>query len=179
MKTFPFYYRIVAVICFAAVLAGCVNGTATIRYEQLGACNGYRDEYGVHSAGTGFVYVLFKVRDLNNLDGKIDFNYDPEMLLVEPNSHVSSNLQLTNKIGVLASAPTVVPAGQYIVHNGYVVVVVPAPDPNSTDPQREANNREFKLLYANHVSGFGVLMDKTNTGQTQYVGASNCLEKAW
>lgn len=179
MKSFTVNYRIVVIICYMAVLSGCVNGSATIRYEQLGACNGYKDEYGVHTAGAGFVYEIFKVRDINNLDGKIDFNYDPALLFVEPNLHASANLQLIHKIGVLASAPAVVPAGKLLGHNGFVVVVVPAPDKNSIDPQREANKKEFLLSYENNVKGFTVVMDKINIGQTQYSGASNCLEKRW
>jgi hypothetical protein len=164
-------------------LAGCppsTNGTATIRYEQLGACNGYQEGNTVVSAGPNAAYVLFKINNIDNRNGKINFPYDPGKVFVngsQPRAHVDSTLMLAQKIGKLGTTATMVPAGTDLPHNGYAVVVVQTA--TSPDPQLEANATNYFLAYEPGSNGLGVLLDKKNAGQTQYQGARDCLSKPW
>jgi hypothetical protein len=165
-----------------AVLAACPNpnGTATVRFEQLGACNGYKEGNNVVSAGPNAAYVLFKVIDIDNRNGKATFAYDPTKLYVtssNPRAHVDLNLSLAQKIGVLGTTSETVPAGSDLPHNGYAVVVVPTG--NATDPQQEANTINYFLGYDGTSAGPAVLLDKKNSTQTQYTGAQDCLSKSW
>ncbi len=162
-----------------AIISGCPdsNGTATIRYEQLGACNGYVDGTTAVSAGPDAAYVLFKIIDIDNKNGKVNFPYDPTKLFVPSNSHVSTTLSLASKIGVLGTTSTNVSAGTDLPHNGYAVVVVPTT--HSSDPQIEANATNYFLSYQTGSGDPGVLLDKKNSSQTTYNGAQNCLSKSW
>ena len=170
------------ILSSALVLAGCPNqnGTATIRYEQLGACNGYKEGNNVVSSGPTAAYVLFKIHWLDNTNGKVNFAYDPARLFVSSlntKPSLTTTSQLTQKIGVLATVPTTVPAGKNLGHGGYAVFIVPTA--NSSDPQIEANKTNYMLAYDNPTSNPGVLMDKKNSSQTQYQGVQDCLTKSW
>lgn len=164
-------------------LAGCPsgsNGTVTIRYEQLGACNGYRDGNNVVSAGPSAAYVLFRISEIDNRNGKTGFQYDPAKVFVngsQPRAHVDTSLMLAQKIGKLGTSPATVSAGQHLAHNGYAVAVVATAA--SPDPQLEANATNYFLAYEPGSNGPGVLLDKKNSGQTQYSGAQDCLSRAW
>lgn len=164
------------------MLAGCPNpnGTVTIRYEQLGACNGYKEGNNIVSAGPTAAYVLFKINSLDNTNGKVNFAYDPARLFVDSlnaKPSVSLTSALTQKIGVLATTAINVPAGQNLGHDGYAVVIVPTA--NSPDPQIEANQTNYKLAYDTPSGSPGVLFDKKDPSKTQYQGAQDCLSKSW
>jgi hypothetical protein len=167
---------------FLAIVAACPNpnGTATIRFEQLGACNGYKEGNNVVSAGPNAAFVLFKITDLDNSQGKTALPYDPAKLYVtssNPRAHVSTTLTLAQKIGVLGTTATTVAPGQNLPHNGYAVVAVPTG--SSSDPQQEANTINYFLGYEPGSGTPGVLLDKKNSNQTQYQGAQDCLAKSW
>lgn len=182
MKTLSFYSLRLITLLSLVLLAGCPNsnGTATIRYEQLGACNGYKDGNTVVSAGPNAAFVLFKINNIDNRNGKINFSYDPTKLCISsssPAACVSTTLSLAQKIGVLGTTATTVSAGTDLQHNGYAVVAVATG--NSPDPQQEANTVNYFLTYATGTGDPGILLDKKNSSQTQYQGAQDCLSKAW
>lgn len=163
-------------------LTGCPNqnGTATIRYEQLGACNGYQEGNNAVSAGPAAAFVLFKIVSIDNRQGKVAFSYDPGKLFAtstDPRAYVSTNLSLAQKIGQLGTAPTTVPAGTDLTHNGYAVIAVPTA--NSPDPQIEANATNYFLSYEASPGDPGILLDKKNSSQMQYQGAQDCLSRSW
>jgi hypothetical protein len=175
--------RLLTVTSVAALLAGCPPGpagTATIQFEQLGACNGYRDGNNIVSAGPNAAFVLFKIITIDNKNGKVDFGYDPAKIYLSsssPRSYASGNLGLMQKIGRLGTVATTVPSGSSLAHNGYAVIVVQTA--TSPDPQLEANASNYVLSYENSPGAPGVLMSKKNSSQTQYQGAQDCLSKAW
>jgi hypothetical protein len=177
------FLRLLTLSSVVALLAGCPpgpNGTATVQFEQLGACNGYRDGNNVISAGPNAAYVLFKITTIDNKNGKVDFAYDPAKIYLSsssPRSYASGNLGLMQKIGRLGTTATNVPVGTTLAHNGYAVIVVQTA--TSPDPQLEANASNYVLSYESSTGGPGVLMSKKNSTQTQYQGAQDCLSKAW
>lgn len=184
MKNIGFGAACFIPLALLALLSGCANpgaavpnGTATIRYEQLGACNGYKDGNNVVSAGPDAAFVIFKIIEINNSNGKVNLAYDPTKLFVPPNAHVSTSLSLAQKIGVLGTTAKTVAAGTNLPHNGYAVVAVPTG--NSSDPQLEANLVNYFLSYENDPSGPGIILSKVNHAQTKYQGVQNCLSKAW
>ncbi len=164
-----------------ALLAACqnTNGTATIRFEQLGACNGYVDGFNAISAGPSAAFVLFRINTIDNKNGTVPFNYDPARVCLNSrtSSCVSTGLSLAQKIGVLGTTSTTVAAGQVLQHNGFAVIA--APTANSPDPQIEANKTNYFLTYNGSTSEPGILFDKKNASQTQYAGLQNCLGKVW
>ncbi|MCC6075404.1 hypothetical protein ACFPTX_20670 [Pseudomonas sp. GCM10022188] len=181
VKTLGFYSLRLFIVSLLGLLAGCPNpnGTATIRYEQLGACNGYKEGNNVVSAGPEAAYVIFRVNNLDNRSGKVDFPYDPAKLCstaFNPSACVSTSLSLAQKIGALATTATTIPAGKDLPHNGFAVIVVPTG--SSPDPQVEANKVNYLLSYASSSSEPGVLLDKQNA-KTQYQGVQDCLTKVW
>lgn len=182
MGTIGFYARPFMILSLLAFLTACPNpnGTATIRFEQLGACNGYKDGFNTVSAGPNAAFVLFKISNIDNTNGKVNFSYDPTKLCVSsssPPACVSTTLSLAQKIGVLGTTATTVSAGKDLPQNGYGVIAVPTSA--STDPQIEANKVNYFLTYATGSGDPGVLLDKKNSSQTQYQGAQDCLSKPW
>lgn len=163
------------------LLAACQNpnGIATIRYEQLGACNGYKDGFNTVSAGPSAAFVLFRINTLDNKDGKVPFNYDPGRVCLgsSTSSCVSTTLSLATKIGALGTTATTVAPGQVLQHNGFAVIA--APTLNSADPQIEANQTNYFLTYNASGSEPGILFDKKNSSQTSYPGLQNCLGRVW
>jgi hypothetical protein len=164
-----------------ALLAACQNpnGIATIRFEQLGACNGYMDGSSAISAGPTAAFVLFRINTIDNKSGKVPFNYDPGKVCLSSNSSscISTTLSLAQKIGALGTTSTTVAAGQVLQHNGFAVIA--APTANSPDPQIEANQTNYFLTYNTGASDPGILFDKKNSSQIQYQGLPNCLGKVW
>jgi hypothetical protein len=164
-----------------ALLAACQNpnDVATIRFEQLGACNGYVDGFNAISAGPTAALVLFRINTIDNKNGKVPFNYDPAKVCLSSStsSCVSTTLSLAQKIGVLGTTNTTVAAGQVLQHNGFAVIA--APTANSPDPQIEANQTNYFLTYKTGGSDPGILFDKKNASQTQYPGLPNCLGRTW
>lgn len=182
MKTLGFASLRFIALPFLVLFSGCPNsnGTATILYEQLGACNGYKDGSTAVSAGPAAAFVLFKINNIDNRNGKIPFSYDPAKLCISSSSSpacVSTTLNLAQKIGVLGTTATTVSAGTDLPQNGYAVVAVPTA--NSPDPQLEANKVNYFLTYATGSGDPGILANKKNSSQTQYQGAQDCLSKAW
>ncbi|MGB7201395.1 MAG: hypothetical protein WBD16_03905 [Pyrinomonadaceae bacterium] len=182
METVGFYARPFMILSFLTFLTACPNpnGSATIRFEQLGACNGYKDGVNVISAGPNAAFVLFKINNIDNRNGTVNFSYDPAKLCISsssPAACVSSNLSLVLKIGKLGTTSTTVSAGTDLPQNGYAVIAVPTSA--SPDPQVEANKVNYFLTYATGSGDPGVLLDKKNSSQTQYQGAQDCLSKSW
>jgi hypothetical protein len=180
MNTFKATARVGSAMALA-LLAACQNsnGTATIRFEQLGACNGYVDGVNAISAGPTAAFVLFRINTIDNKSGKVPFNYDPAKVCLSSNgsSCVSTMLSLAQKIGALGTTSTTVAAGQMLQHNGFAVIA--APTASSADPQVEANQTNYFLTYKSGSSDPGILFDKKNSSQTQYQGLPNCLGKVW
>ena len=83
------YGTATAVAVGVLLCAGCgnTNGTATINYTQVGACNGWKDGGILHSAGPNQAYVVFKVQSIDNTQGKVNFSFDPSKMAVNTGSH--------------------------------------------------------------------------------------------
>ncbi len=172
----------ISLLTAMVLLAGCTpsNGTVTINYEQLGACNGYVDGNSTVSAGPDGAFVLFKINMIDNTEGKTDFAFDPEKLYINgssPQEFISTALSLTQKIGRLGTAAATVPAGTALPQDGYAVVRVSTA--RSIDPQQEANQVNYLLSYETGSGSPGVLLNKRNANQTQYSGAQDCVSKTW
>ena len=163
------------------LLAACQNpnGIATIRFEQLGACNGYVDGFNTVSAGPSAAFVLFRINTIDNKNGTVPFNYDPGKVCLSSSasSCVSTTLSLATKIGALGTTSTTVAAGQVLPHNGFAVIA--APTASSPDPQIEANKTNYFLTYNGSSAEPGIVLEKKNSGQTVYPGLPDCLGRVW
>lgn len=161
-------------------LAACQNpnGVAKVQYEQVGACNGYVDGNTVVSAGAAGAFVLFRILTLDNRNGNLTLNYNPERVCLTSSSQcVSTSLHLAQKIGVLGTSTVTVPPGKLIQHNGFAVIRVPTSI--SPHPSAEASQVNYVLHYNGSSSEPGVHLDKKNHNQTPYVSISDCLGRAW
>src|SRR5262245_52893668 len=67
------------------LLAACNEPPpATIRYEQRGACNGFKHPGGTSVAGPNHAFVVFRVSTITNTEPKAkDFDFNPERLYVD------------------------------------------------------------------------------------------------
>src|ERR1051326_4676335 len=70
---------LISVVLAACLMASCGAGQShdlvTIRYEQVGACNGFDNGGGITSAGPNAAYVAFRISSIVNTEsGARDFN---------------------------------------------------------------------------------------------------------
>lgn len=55
----------------------------TIHYHQVGACNGYHNNFGGVNAGPNAAFVIFGIEGINNPQGSTAYNFDPSKLYVQ------------------------------------------------------------------------------------------------
>lgn len=166
--------------CLVSLIAGCdPNGglapLATIKYHQVGACNGYKPtSASIVSVGPNAAYVIFNIESVDNTKPVIDFNFDPARLYISksPAQFVDTNLQLAKDLGVFSTVPITVPKGQFVGINGYSVVVAVT---GAVDGAVEANMTNYFLNYDTQPSGPGVILVKSNSSQTSFPLTRDCL----
>ena len=167
---------LIAMVGVLAGFDGCnQNGTATVNFEQIGACNGYLDGGSLVSAGPNAAFVLFKVHDLDNRQGKVNFNFDPARMFVNsstPRAYMSSTLSLATTLGVFRLIATNVPQSQDTGLDGYAVTTVSTANANGAV---EANNTSYFLSYETQATDPGVVLSKKDPSRTSWPLTENCL----
>ena len=157
------------------VLDGCGggNGTATINFTQVGACNGWKEGNDTHAAGPNAAYVIFKVHNIDNTQGTVNFAFDPSKMYVNITGrpHMDPNLSLAHFIGVFQLVPTTVPAKQLVGLDGYAVTVVQTSNVNGSV---EANQTSYFLGYDAGSGDPSVVLAKMNSSQTSWPNTEDC-----
>ena len=173
---------ILAVLFGTSGCSGCntatPNGTATIDFKQVGACNGWNDGAMLHSAGPNAAYVVFKVHTIDNNAGKVNFAFDPAKMAVNTGSkpHMDSSLSLATFVGVLQLIPTTVLQGKVVGLDGFAVTTVSTANANGAV---EANQTSYSLIYDTGASDPGILFAKENPGQTNWPVTADCKAIAY
>jgi hypothetical protein len=173
---------ILTVLFSASGCSGCntatPNGTATIDFKQVGACNGYTDAGVLHNAGPNAAFVVFKVHTIDNSAGKVNFAFDPAKMAVNTGSkpHMDSSLSLATLVGVLKLIPTTVLQGKVVGLDGFAVTTVSTANANGAI---EANQTSYSLIYDTGSADPGILFAKENPGQTSWPVTANCTAIAY
>lgn len=161
------------------LLTACPPGSpppVVITYHQVGACNGYQNQYGLVAAGTNQAYVVFGIESINNSQGTTAFAFDPTKLYVSSvkQDFVDPNLQFSHDIlGPFAAVPTTVAAGQNLGFqvSAYGAVVVQTANPNGA---AEANNTSYFLNYQTPPGSPPVTLVKSDSSQTSWPDTEDC-----
>jgi choice-of-anchor A domain-containing protein len=147
----------------------------TITYHQTGACNGFVDSSGGHSAGPNQAYVIFGIERIDNSGGP-SFAFDPANLYVQQASRHFFDSSLSIYSGVLgpfAAVPTNLTAGQNLGFNptaqGALVVSTTA-----TDGASEANNTAYFLSYNRKLNDPPVNLVKSDASRTSWPYTPDC-----
>ena len=153
---------------------GCTRDEAVhIRYEQIGACNGFRHAAGTSAAGPNAAYAIFKITAVTNTgkDAR-DFVFEPDRLFVNlsPRVQASTRLQLA-QLNPFSVFSMTVAKGTTATPNGSVFAVVPTAD---ADGAKEAAQTSYFLLYDTPSGGQPVFVDKTNVNQTNWAYTPDC-----
>ena len=178
-----------AALCLFAMLlllgAMCPDPAATIKFRQVGACNGYMTDTGLPgstqhmtNAGGGGAWVVFEVLSIDNSPVSTDFHFDPQRLYISgtsPAEHVDMGLPLAKDLAIIQqrSVPLTVPARTFQGNNGFAVVRVSTATINGAI---EANKSNYMLAYDRGPSDPPVVLDKTNLSQTSWPQTENCRE---
>lgn len=169
---------LVTVTATAFALSGCPpppNADSTsIYYTQVGACNGWSDGDGLHSAGPYAAYVIFKVSRVNNEGSARAFQFDPERLFTSTNPPAYMHKGLQLPLGPLELVLTNIPARGLQGLNGFIGARVETTTHNGAV---EANETRYLLNYklAPGDPGF-VLPVNENLGRTSWPLTENCLD---
>lgn len=163
------------VMAIPLVAAECetAHDVVTIRYEQIGACNGFSAGSGATSAGPNAAYVVFRVSTIENKDSAArTFEFDPNKLFVNvtPRAYTSTQLNLAQLNPFYATSRTVSP-GAIETLNGAVIAIVETVAVNGAS---EANNTSYFLLYDGGSGGQGVTLIKANPDQTSWPQIEDC-----
>lgn len=161
----------------AISLNACKKDSATITFDQVGACNGYQQTVGggpiqTISAGAGQAYVVFHFTSINNTKSSIAFNFDPAKIYVmgtNPKANIDPSLGFTKDLGVFTVVPVTVSPSQTRPLNGLAVAVVAVAGGAS-----EANKISYSLGYDAGTSDPDVFFAKSNQGQTSWPQTDNC-----
>ena len=171
LHLFPFVIFVTSII---TLLTGCAPGglgpLATIKYHQVGACNGYLQGNNAVSVGPNAAYVVFKIEAVNDTQPSTDFHFDPSRLYINQSTRrfVDPSLMFAQDLGVFATVPVTVPHGNIVGINGYSIVVVSTSNANGS---AEASQISYFLLYDTQSADPGSVLDKTNATQTSAVVA--------
>ena len=120
----------------------------TIRYHQVGACNGFVDGFGGVSAGPNAAFVVFAIESVDNTGTASNLAFDPGLLFVHQavDEFIDSGLTLaTVLIGPASEVqPSTVQAGKVLKFspNKFGPLVVETSDSNGAT---EANQTAYFL----------------------------------
>lgn len=168
---------VLLVMALPLLAAACdaPHDVVTIRYEQIGACNGFSAGSGATSAGPKAAYAVFRVSTIENTDtAPRTFEFNPNKLFVNvnPRAYTSTQLNLAQLNPFYATSRTVA-AGTTEALNGAVIAVVETVDQNGAS---EANNTSYFLLYDGGSGGQGVTLIKANPEQTSWPQIEDCTQ---
>lgn len=180
-----------------AVLPGCEPGpagsTVTIRYSQVGACNGYQSGSGLSAKRPNAAFVVFKIESLDATKSGVEFGFVPSRLSVnlEPGKetwgsslgagkyYVSSDRRFTDPLGAPAIKQMRAPARATTEVDRLAFIAVPTADANGS---AEASKRSYHLSYdAETGKETGGAADphiefvKTNDTQSTWPVTDDCL----
>lgn len=177
---------LIAASCVA--LSGCgfgSPGTATISYEQVGACNGY----GATSGRPNQAYVLFKISSVDNSQGNVDFLFLPTRIFVDQSTEkqkaewvggwkrqfVSDETKFVRDLGGEQAKVKTFPRQSTTQLASFIVIPVNTVNANGA---AEANKTSYKLSYdAEPVPGQtdpALVFNKTNASQTSWPETESC-----
>lgn len=159
-----------------------IEDSASLVFDQVGACNGYQRTFGpggagpinVVSVGPNQAYVVFRIVEIRNTNSSKNFNFDPARLFVagsNPKAFVRTNLTFAQDLGVFTAVPTFIPAGKTVGINGLAVAVVPTGAVNGAS---EANTIAYQLLYDPAPGDPALFPAKRNVGQTSWPQTDDC-----
>lgn len=166
-----------AAVALPLIAADCepTRDVVTIRYEQIGACNGFSTGSGATSVGPNAAYVVFRVSTIENTDSAArTFDFDPNKLFInqDPRAYTSTQLNLAQLNPFYATSRTVAPGATENL-NGAVIAVVETAAPNGAS---EANNTSYSLLYDGGSGSQGTVLTKANSGQTSWPQIEDCTQ---
>lgn len=178
---------IVMLLTLAATCPPASQDAVVINYEQVGACNGYRETEGPGGAGPHndvvaggkAAFVVFRIRTITN-PNDTPFAYDPARIHLQgtsPQEFVDSNLTLATFARVRRSAPASVPKGKP-GHDGYAVIRASTA---AVDGAAEAFRTNYLLQYERAAGDPPVVMTKvpwTEPAPDAEV-TRNCLTLPW
>lgn len=145
-----------------AVLPGCEPGpagsTVTIRYSQLGVCNGYQAGSGLTSKRPNSAFVVFEIESLDGTKSGVEFGFVPSRLFVDlqPNREtwgsslsagryfVSTDRRFTDPLGVDPIKAVRVPPRGTTNIDRLAFVAVPTTEENGAS---EAGRTSYRLHY--------------------------------
>jgi hypothetical protein len=152
------------------------SSTVTITYHQTGACNGYVNSTGGHSAGVNQAFVLFGIEKIDNSSGSAAFAFDPAKLYVQQGirDFIDSNLSLYPDIlGPFAAIPTNIAKGAVLsfspVAQGALTVETAA-----ANGSQEANQTAWFLRYNGAPTDPTVLLAKSDFARTSWPNTEDC-----
>lgn len=184
----PYISPLPFIVTSCIALSGCglgSAGTATVSYQQVGACNGY----GAATGRPNQAYVIFKIETVDNSKGNVDFLFIPTRLNVDQSTEqqkatwiggwkrqfVSSDTQFLQGLGAAGITGKSIPRNSKVELNGFIVVAVNTATPSGS---AEANQTSYKLSYDTEpVAGQtdpAVVLNKTNASQTAWPETENC-----
>jgi len=191
MKLRPYFSPLPFVAASCIALSGCYIsgispvGTATISYQQVGACTGY----GAMTGRPNQAYVIFRVDTVDNANGNVDFLFIPNRLYVDQSTEkqkaewvggwkrqfVSEDTKFLKDLGASGISPKSISHGGKIDINSFIVVAVSTVNANGS---AEANQRSYALSYDSApVQGEtdpAIVLHKTNATQTTWPETENC-----
>jgi hypothetical protein len=164
-------------ISLPLIAAECepAHDVVTIRYEQVGACNGFSSGTGATSAGPKAAYVVFRISTVENTDSAArTFDFDPNKLFInaDPRAYASTQLNLAQLNPFYAPSRTVA-AGATESLNGAVIAIVSTVADNGAS---EANTTAYALLYDGGPGSQGVTLIKANPNKTSWPQIEDCTQ---
>lgn len=177
-----------------AVLSGCETGpgaTATIRYSQVGACNGYRTGSGATAARPNAAFVVFEIEAIDNTKSNVEFRFVPSRVfvnlapehtfgsdLVNRHYYAATDRRLTDPLGLAALEPVRVSARAKAEVDRFVFVPVGTAEENGS---AEASRISYGLSYDAETGKLHsvdpdphVEFVKANTTQTKWDRTDEC-----
>lgn len=157
-------------------LAGCATPlagpSAIIRYQQIGACNGF----GPNNAGANAAFLLFQIDAIDNSQSGAAFNFDPTKLFVAGPTREYLSTSTPVATAVLGSRKI---AAQTIANGNvatfppasYGFVTVATSNPNGA---AEASRTSYFLNYDAGPNDPSVLLLKLTGKRSVWPGATDC-----
>ena len=154
------------------------SAPVTITYEQVGACNGYKQTTGpggwdqiTRSAPAPTQPSSHsEILAIDNTQSGTDFAFDPEHINVS-GQHVSTSLTLAQDFGLLKAVAITVPKGTHPGNNGIAVIKVSTGTFNGAT---KANQSDYLLQYRRAAGDPLVIMKKKN--QRSWRQTDDCRE---
>jgi hypothetical protein len=149
----------------------------TIRYHQVGACNGFVDSFGGVSAGPNAAFVVFALESVDNSGTASNLAFDPQLLFVHQSvdEFIDSGLKIATEIIGSASEvqPSTVLAGKVLNFSPskFGPLVVATSDSNGAT---EANQTAYFLRYKAAPTDPVVFLIKSDATRTSFPTTEDC-----